>query len=339
MTDDEKPTTPDPEADTTVAPETVTGGARRLLRSRDDRVIAGVAGGLGRYFDIDPVIVRIAFAVTILFGGLGIVAYLAAAIFVPSDDGTGRAAPSSRARSAGRIIGVGLLVLAGLWGFGMLTAGAAFVTGIGYGWAVVALIVVIGVALVALSFRGGARWLLVPALALAIGGGAAAAADLDLEGGVGQREYRPVSAAAIPADGYELGVGQMTVDLRDIDWSPERVVHLSVDVGVGQAEVAVPSDVCVVAEAHAGAGNLEIAGHVADGLDVDTESGTGARGTPQLVLEADIDAGEILVVNDDDFDVGRDSRSFDRFGDGYGGDSRRPPSELLRDANSEACAG
>ena len=33
-------------------------GPRRLLRSRDDRVIAGVAGGLGRYFDIDPVIVR-----------------------------------------------------------------------------------------------------------------------------------------------------------------------------------------------------------------------------------------------------------------------------------------
>ena len=37
---------------------------RRLLRSNDDRVIAGVAGGLGRYFDIDPMIVRIAFAVS-----------------------------------------------------------------------------------------------------------------------------------------------------------------------------------------------------------------------------------------------------------------------------------
>jgi PspC domain len=35
---------------------------KRLLRSSDDRVIAGVCAGLGRYFGIDPVIVRIAFA-------------------------------------------------------------------------------------------------------------------------------------------------------------------------------------------------------------------------------------------------------------------------------------
>ena len=60
---------------------------RRLLRSRDDRMLAGVAGGLGRYFDVDPVIVRIAFAISIFFGGLGVIAYAALALFVPSGDG------------------------------------------------------------------------------------------------------------------------------------------------------------------------------------------------------------------------------------------------------------
>ena len=59
-----------------------------------------MAGGLGRYFDVDPVIFRIAFAVSILFGGLGVIAYLAAALFVPADDGTGAAAPTSAAAAS-----------------------------------------------------------------------------------------------------------------------------------------------------------------------------------------------------------------------------------------------
>src|ERR671937_1828452 len=63
---------------------------RRLLRSRSDRMIAGVAGGLGRYFAVDPVIFRIAFAISVFFGGLGLLAYIALALFVPSEaaDGT-----------------------------------------------------------------------------------------------------------------------------------------------------------------------------------------------------------------------------------------------------------
>ena len=144
-------------------------GPRRLLRSRDDRVIAGVAGGLGRYFDIDPVIVRIAFAVSILFGGLGVIAYIAAALFVPSDDGTGAPAPMSRGQGVARVIGVGLLGIAALFGFGALAAAAAFVTGLGYGLIVAGAIVAIGILLAALSFRGSAKWLIVPALALSTG--------------------------------------------------------------------------------------------------------------------------------------------------------------------------
>ncbi len=48
---------------------------RRLYRSNIDRRIAGVCGGLGEYFDIDPVIIRIAWAVAALCG-VGILAYL-----------------------------------------------------------------------------------------------------------------------------------------------------------------------------------------------------------------------------------------------------------------------
>ena len=281
-------------------PPKVDPDRRRFLRSNDDRVIAGVAGGLGDYFRIDPVIVRIAFAVSVLFGGLGVIAYLAAAIFVPADDGTGAPSPSGRGSTVLRVFGIALLVILAFTGFGALMVAAAFATGIGYGLPVAALVVIIGVALAVLSFRGGSKWLIVPAVALTIGVGVAAAADLNFEGGVGNREYKPASASAIPADGYELGVGRLAVDLRDIDWSKHRVVDLSVRMGAGQTVVAVPSDVCVVADGHAGAGELRIAGQHADGTGVDLATAEGARATPRLELDADVDLGQIVVLNDDD---------------------------------------
>lgn len=315
-------------------------GPRRLLRSRDDRVIAGVSGGLGRYFDVDPVIIRIAFAVTVLFGGLGVIAYLAAVLFVPSDDGTGSPVPPQRGRGIVRATGVVLLVIAALFGFGALLTGAAFVTGLGYGLGVAAMIVIIGIALVALSFRGGARWLIVPALALSIGVAVAAAADLDLDGGIGNREYRPASASAIPADGYELGVGRLAVDLRGIDWAPSRNVDLDVRVGAGELLVAVPTDVCVVADAHAGAGDLRVAGQRADGLDVDLVTGEGSNATPQLRLDADVDVGEIRVLNEDHADIGADGGR-GPFGDHqgpFGDDGPSVSDAVARDANAAACA-
>lgn len=315
------------------------GGPRRLLRSRNDRVIAGVSGGLGHYFNIDPVIIRIGFAVSILFGGLGVIAYLAAILFVPSDDGAGAAAPTGRGQRVARVIGVGLLAIAGLFGFGALVTGAAFVTGLGYGLIVAAAIVAIGIALVALSSHGGAKWLIVPALALSIGVGVAAAADLDLEGGVGEREYRPASASAIPEDGYQLGIGQLVVDLREIDWTTSRVLDLNVRVGAGEAVIAVPSNVCVAADAHAGAGDLRVAGQRADGFDVDLFSGEGQVATPQLRLDANVDMGQIRVLNDDDVDLGQFGRG--SFGDGRGpfGNDLPGDDELAREANERACAG
>jgi phage shock protein PspC (stress-responsive transcriptional regulator) len=69
--------------------------ARPLLRSHDDRVLAGVAGGLGRWLDVDPVIFRVTFGVLTLFGGVGIVGYLIGYLVIP-DESTGTALISSR---------------------------------------------------------------------------------------------------------------------------------------------------------------------------------------------------------------------------------------------------
>jgi phage shock protein PspC (stress-responsive transcriptional regulator) len=61
--------------------------ARRLTRSTTDKYVAGVSGGLGRYFGLDPVLFRIGFGVSIVFGGIGILAYVALWLFLPTDDG------------------------------------------------------------------------------------------------------------------------------------------------------------------------------------------------------------------------------------------------------------
>ena len=71
-------------------------GSRRLFRSRRERMLAGVSGGLAEYFHIDPVLVRLLFVVaTIASGGGGLLAYIVLAIVVPeeprglSDEATG----------------------------------------------------------------------------------------------------------------------------------------------------------------------------------------------------------------------------------------------------------
>lgn len=94
---------------------------RRLTRPRDDRVIAGVCSGIGRYFGVDPVLVRVATVVFVLLAGTGLLAYLIAWIVMPEDDpsaGTpptapaGSVDPSRGAKVFGLVlIGVGALLL------------------------------------------------------------------------------------------------------------------------------------------------------------------------------------------------------------------------------------
>ena len=55
----------------------------RLYRSRSEKLIAGVCGGLGEYFDVDPVLIRLLFVVTALLSGVGLLAYVVLWVLVP----------------------------------------------------------------------------------------------------------------------------------------------------------------------------------------------------------------------------------------------------------------
>jgi phage shock protein C len=57
---------------------------RRLYRSRSDRKLAGVCGGLAQFFGLDPTLIRVLFVVLAVLGGSGILIYLAMWIMVPN---------------------------------------------------------------------------------------------------------------------------------------------------------------------------------------------------------------------------------------------------------------
>ncbi len=69
---------------------------KRLLRSRNERMIGGVAGGLASYFGIDPLIVRVALIALTLFNGLGTIIYVTLWLLVPNEDATGDARSNLR---------------------------------------------------------------------------------------------------------------------------------------------------------------------------------------------------------------------------------------------------
>ena len=58
---------------------------KRLYRSRENRMLAGVMGGLGEYFDVDPVIFRLAYVIVTIGTGVlpGILVYLLAVVIIP----------------------------------------------------------------------------------------------------------------------------------------------------------------------------------------------------------------------------------------------------------------
>jgi phage shock protein PspC (stress-responsive transcriptional regulator) len=346
----EQPTTeqPGPERPTTEQPTAAAPPARRLYRTRDERVIAGVCGGIARYFNIDPVLVRVGAVALAFLGGAGLLAYLAAVLLIPNEGEGGR--PPEAPNRGLAITGVVLLVVAigvvlpfhGGWGpsWGLLPLGflalaglfvwrlasgqrpegdaravlramalgvallaGCFVLAIAAAWAsaaggdgvVAGIVIAAGLALIAGAFVGSwARWLILPALAVAIPAGVVAAADVDVTGGHGDRTYRPASAAAV-RDSYRLGAGHLLVDLRDANLPPGDH-RLKVRLGVGEAEVLVAPGVCVSTDSHVGLGGTSVFNHNGGGIDADwTDERSAPEGTPRVIVDSDVGIGALVV--------------------------------------------
>jgi phage shock protein PspC (stress-responsive transcriptional regulator) len=337
---------------------------RRLLRPRSGRMIGGVCAGLGRYFNVDPILFRIGAVVLVFVGGAGLLAYLAAILLIPADDSPQAAegAPPGRNRwlviagvivllcvtwpfllggglllagllipfavlvatgvlvwwfvsgegpagDAGDVakraaLGIGVLIICGLIAFGGAWAAAAG------GETVVAIIVIAsGVAILAGAFMKPVRWLILPAVALALAAGTVSAAGIDLDGGIGERDYRPASVVDL-RDRYELGIGDLVVDLRDTELPPGDV-PLEVDIGVGQARVFVPEDVCVATDAAVRVGEVHVFQEGNSGIDVDLETLPEAdAGATRLLLKANVGVGDIRIGHNE-FESNFETSDFD----------------------------
>jgi phage shock protein PspC (stress-responsive transcriptional regulator) len=359
MTDETPPQTP---ADETPEPEPRGPEPRRLKRSGSDAVIGGVASGLGRYFNVDPILFRIGFVVLAFVGAAGVLAYLALLAFVPSDGEERQGGTASKAAAvAGTVVlgialvtflspplfffGPGLLVLGliGLAGYllwralgggvdgdpartvgriaiaaliGVAVAGAAVGVGLaaalGGGVVIAALAIVAGLALIGTAFVGGARWLIVPALALVLPLGIVSAAGIEFDGGVGERDYRPATTAQL-RDHYEVGIGSLVVDLRDIDL-PAGKTDLAVDVGLGEAVLYVPSDACITSDVEIGAGSSDVLDRNNDGVDVHyIDDSPSPSDRPELHINADVGVGVVEVVREGFLRDQFSGDHFDRF--------------------------
>jgi phage shock protein PspC (stress-responsive transcriptional regulator) len=102
---------------TTTTSPTADAPGRALHRSRDDRIVAGVAGGLGRYFDLPPIFFRVAFVVLALLGGAGILIYAVAALVMPDEGRSESILEEALRRHRDRpwlLVGVGLVGIAAL---------------------------------------------------------------------------------------------------------------------------------------------------------------------------------------------------------------------------------
>ena len=112
----------------------------RLRRSTTNRYIAGVAGGLGRHFNIDPTIIRVLLVVLAFFGGAGVLVYGVCWLFVPEDNAAH--APIRIGSEPRKIL---LLAAAGI-AF-LLAVGDAF-NGFDAGWPIVSIAVLVAVVLI-----------------------------------------------------------------------------------------------------------------------------------------------------------------------------------------------
>jgi phage shock protein PspC (stress-responsive transcriptional regulator) len=285
-------------------PETVVGPRRPLLRSRSDRVLWGVAGGLADHLGFSAVLVRIAFVLTTFFGGAGLLAYLVLAVALPENDGEGNPVPESVWARLGKVTLICILVGIALFAAAGLAVASAWATATGHGTVIAIILAAVGVSLVAIAFAESVRrrvvpWLVTLGVVLGLPAGAVAAADIHFSNSIGERNYTPSVVADLPADGYELGTGQMKIDLRQLPWAKGQTIHVSAHQGLGQMIVSVPKRVCVIGHATAKGGELIVAGDVSHGVDAEVDQGAALSQAPRLDFDGDIQFGQLVVTDQD----------------------------------------
>jgi phage shock protein PspC (stress-responsive transcriptional regulator) len=220
-------------------------GPRRLTRSRDQRVLGGVAGGLGEYLGVDAVLVRIAWVILILAGfGLGLIVYVVAWIIIPE------AEPGDAAVRAPRTHGDAGVAAAVIFGVILIAVGAVAllraidVQGPSLQLILVAILALVGVGLIAQARRGLSGGLValgvVITLILTAMGGVDLDFDIDSDSAFGSRSLQPANFDDLDRS-YDHAFGSVDLDLRrlDPDELPRGTTTIKMEVAFGSIEIRV----------------------------------------------------------------------------------------------------
>jgi phage shock protein PspC (stress-responsive transcriptional regulator)/predicted membrane protein len=148
---------------------------------------------------------------------------------------------------------------------------------------------VVGAALVTAAFVGRAHTLVLVGIVLLAATAISNTIDVPLRGGIGSRTYRPLQLSELKSH-YEVGVGKLELDLRDVDLAGRTTV-VDAQVGVGELLVLVPSSVRVEVHAHAGAGSVRLFGTEAGGWPENADRAVAGSGTGAGVLQLNLRAG------------------------------------------------
>lgn len=201
--------------------------------------------------------------------------------------------PERRRITGAAVLGVVLAVLGVVWllaAVDVFDADAELWLGV--------LLVAVGAG-VALLPRGVPRGLLVVlGIMLALAGAVVAAVDVGLSGGIGEERERPEEVGDLD-DPYELGIGSLKLDLRDLDPGGRDRVDVHARIGIGELVVTPPEGWTVEVDAELGIGDIDFFGEHEDGTEVDLDdTRDGDVGEPTVALRLEGGIGSIKVTDD-----------------------------------------
>ncbi len=275
-----------------------------LRRSRTDKVLGGVSGGLAEYTGIDALLWRVGFIALVFAGGTGILVYLLLWLLMPVDRSPAGPADEAPARPAGPRSPVPGITVATL----LIVVGVMALVARTTSWRpgpvgfLAAALVVVGIGLGVGAFLGGRSSrgpLIALGVVLSFALLLASVTDGWRGGGhrVGDLSYTPATVAAVQPR-YESGVGDVSLDLSRLDLSGlARPVSTMVDGGLGDIDVVVPRSADVRVSVQNGLGSADVFGQSSDGGYF---AGTGSApwtgdGVPEIVLTVSSGVGDVTV--------------------------------------------
>ncbi|MFL6206524.1 MAG: PspC domain-containing protein [Acidimicrobiales bacterium] len=187
----------------------------------------------------------------------------------------------------------GRLVGPGVFGVLLIWTGIAWLAGVGLTTGLAVGLVILGLGFVLGSFVGGSRWLVLPALLVAIALAISALVDIPLSGPIGEQRWSPDSLEELQ-DTYEVSMGEGTLDLTELGLlSSDQTVRATV--GLGHLVVLVPVDQDLLVDTDVGAGDALVFGEEQNGLGFETHDAYHGTSDGTLTLDLEVGMGQIEV--------------------------------------------